>query len=388
MLPALGAFGQNGISPYAKNPYYWQYKKQPVMLLGGSKDDNLFQIDHLVDHLDLMEQTGANYVRNTMSSRDKGNLRAFKRLSDGRYDLDQWNPLYWMRFEKMLKETSQREIFVQIEFWDQHDYNRGRWDDNPWNPGQNVNYTVSETQLKGNGYYADVKASGSKKMDFFMTVPGLQNDRIVLAYQQKFVDKVLSYTFRYDHVLYTITNELFKQHSSRWSRYWAEHLHDKASQVGIPIQVTEMFQAVDMHHQDHKISIDHPETFTYLDISQNSVQMDDQHWEHLQWVRKTISGHVRPINHTKIYGGDSIDWTHGDEHGVECFWRNIFGGAATVRFHRPPYGIGLNEHARKYIRSARILLEEINIFECKPDASHHLLFDRAPDEAYLASNDQ
>ena len=78
-----------------------------------------------------------------------------------------------------------------------------------------------------------------------------------------------------------------------------------------------------------------------------------------------------PLTHTKIYGGDSIDWTHGDEHGVECFWRNIFGGAATrCVFHRPPYGIGLNEHARKHIRSARILLEEINIFECKPDASH------------------
>ena len=40
----------------------------------------------------------------------------------------------------------------------------------PGIPGRMFNYTVSETQLKGNGYYADVKASGSKKMDFFMTV--------------------------------------------------------------------------------------------------------------------------------------------------------------------------------------------------------------------------
>jgi len=28
----------NRIRPYAKNPYYWQYKSKPVLLLGGSKD--------------------------------------------------------------------------------------------------------------------------------------------------------------------------------------------------------------------------------------------------------------------------------------------------------------------------------------------------------------
>jgi hypothetical protein len=30
------------IQPYAKNPTYWQYLGKPVMLLGGSDEDNLF----------------------------------------------------------------------------------------------------------------------------------------------------------------------------------------------------------------------------------------------------------------------------------------------------------------------------------------------------------
>ena len=35
------------IQPYAKNPRYWQYKGEPVMLLGGSKTDHIFLADDL-----------------------------------------------------------------------------------------------------------------------------------------------------------------------------------------------------------------------------------------------------------------------------------------------------------------------------------------------------
>ena len=33
----------NGIRPYAKNPFYWQYRGKPIVLIGGSDMDNLFQ---------------------------------------------------------------------------------------------------------------------------------------------------------------------------------------------------------------------------------------------------------------------------------------------------------------------------------------------------------
>ena len=69
---------QGRIKPWAKNPRYWQYKGQPVLLLGGSKDDSLFQIPDLKKHLDLIASVGANYVRNTMSSRsDHGFSKTF-----------------------------------------------------------------------------------------------------------------------------------------------------------------------------------------------------------------------------------------------------------------------------------------------------------------------
>ena len=51
------AFGE-GIQPYARNPYYWSWKGQPVLLLGGSVDDNLFQIPDLRNHLDEIKRAG------------------------------------------------------------------------------------------------------------------------------------------------------------------------------------------------------------------------------------------------------------------------------------------------------------------------------------------
>jgi len=60
---------------------------------------------------------GGNYVRNTMSGRDEGNVWPFLEREDGLYDLEQWNPEYWRRFSTFLEETAQRDIVVQIEVW-------------------------------------------------------------------------------------------------------------------------------------------------------------------------------------------------------------------------------------------------------------------------------
>ena len=35
---------QDRIQPYTKNPFYWQYKGVPVLLLGGTVEDNVFQV--------------------------------------------------------------------------------------------------------------------------------------------------------------------------------------------------------------------------------------------------------------------------------------------------------------------------------------------------------
>jgi hypothetical protein len=69
---------------------------------------------------------------------------------------------------------------------------------------------------------------------------------------------------------------------------------------------------------------------------------------------------------------------------MERFWRNIFGGLASSRFHRPYSGLGLGEKAQANIRSMRMITNKMNIFTCEPH--NDLLSDRESNEAYCIAN--
>ena len=66
---ASGVGGDGRIRPFASNPFYWQYRGEPVFLVGGSDDHNLYQWEEpkLREHLDLLVAAGGNWLRNTMS---------------------------------------------------------------------------------------------------------------------------------------------------------------------------------------------------------------------------------------------------------------------------------------------------------------------------------
>ncbi|TVQ88154.1 MAG: hypothetical protein EA393_09585, partial [Bacteroidetes bacterium] len=62
-----------------------------------------------------------------------------------------------------------------------------------------------------------------------------------------------------------------------------------------------------------------------------------------------------------------------EKEAVERFWRNIFGGAASTRFHRPAHrggdfywGIGLSERAEQTLRAVNMFLDEFDIFNAQP----------------------
>ncbi|MEN8133225.1 MAG: hypothetical protein ABFS45_24220 [Pseudomonadota bacterium] len=370
------------VQPYEANPRYWQYKGEPVLLLGGTKDDSLFQIPDIVEHLDLLLSVGGNYIRNTMSSRSgKGfEIQPFKKLSNGKYDLDQWNDEYWNRFEKMLKLTRDRNIIVQIEVWAFHDFNKKRWEKNPWRAANNISYSESSTTLKDS--YGNI---GKVAHDFFLTVPGLNNDSLLLAYQHKYVDKLLFHSLRYGHVLYCMTNEIHPNYSSEWGWYWSEYIKNKAAAVYRKAETTEMYWETDMKKPQQQTSLERPDVFSFFEASQNSAKMGQQNWDNLQFVYHYLAEEPRPINHVKIYGADTSTWKgFTDRHATESFWRNIMGGSASSRFHRPPYGLGLGQKARAHIESMRLLMADLDFFNAVPDSRSRLLSNRSDNEAYLS----
>ena len=348
------------------------------MLLGGSKQDNLFQSPDLETHLDSLAAVGGNYIRNTMSSRDSGDVWPFQQLEDGRYDLERLNDEYYSRFERLLRSAHERDIIVQIELWDRFDYARSPWQENPFRPANNVNYDTTESGL-ANRYE---KHPYTNQNPFFRSIPAEDENRVIIPYQRARIDSLLDISLRYPNVLYVMDNET--DANPHWPRYWANFVKNRAAEAGRRVYVTEMWDAWDLKDPQHQLTLDHPELYAFADISQNNHNVDQEHWDNLQWVRRYTADDPRPLNHVKIYGADT--GRYGTERdAVERFWRSIIGGAASVRFHRPPSGIGLSEHAQAQIRSARMLQDSFDLIRAEPDAESALLSDRAPDEAYLAS---
>jgi hypothetical protein len=388
------------IRPYSKNPRYWQYKGKPVLLLGGSKDDNLFQIPGLKEHLDLLASVGGNYIRNTMSDRVMQGFEvpAFKKLPDGKYDLNQWNDEYWGRFETMLKLTGERDIIVQIEVWDRFDYtDNGRfktWKPNPYNPANNINYTSAESGLETT---YPKHHPGADKQPFFHTIPAMDDNKVLRQYQEAFVDKMLSYSLSCGNVLYCMNNETST--APIWGQYWMKYIKGKAAKAGVDVYVTDMFDVGWELDTEEKflLSFDRPDIYTFLDISQNNSNKNTfkKHWQNILFVRDRIKNNPRPINNTKNYG--SSEWLPKSnyhkrvwrrwttESAVQRYVLNVIGGCASTRFHRNPIGgIGLTKPAQDCIKALRKLESLVRMWELAP--RNDLLADYEDSKVFLSAD--
>lgn len=258
-------------------------------MVGGSDQDNLFNhpnlgLDGLEAHLDLLVSVGGNYVRNTMSSRDRAddssgvynddNLYPFHRdPQSGLYDLDRFDDAYWARFRDFLEMTRKRDIIVQIEVFDRFDFAADRaphypglgWSAQPFNPKNSVNYAAEQSGLPER---IDTHP-GRRENPFFRTTPQQENNPTVLRYQEAFVDKMLSISLKYPNVLYCVSNET--NESEHWSGHWARFIHDRAKRAGVSVQVTEMWDAHDLTSPQHRHTFDHPDLYSFVDTSQNNT---------------------------------------------------------------------------------------------------------------------
>ena len=384
---------EQAIRIYGENPFYWEYKGQPVLLLGGSRQDNLFNHpEGLAAHLDLLQACGGNYIRNTMSSRNPGNPWPHKRLDNGLYDLNQWDTEFWNRFENLLALCLERDIIVQVEVWDPWDYFKTEaplgygpdnvgWESCPYNPALNINYTSEESGLAEEiDYYSGGKPSGHL---FFHTVPALMDIPLVRAHQEAFVSRLLSISLRYPNVLYCMNNEIGEP--PEWGQYWASFIRDAARRAGKEVFLADMRRNTNFGSEEQVNLLHDRVHYDFFEISQNNANNDQGHFDQIMAIRQQVTEQPKPLNNVKIYGGTIESWTTSIEEGTRRFWRSIFAGCASVRFHRDGpspgfFGIGLGDLAQAHIRSMRTLTDEMNVFSCVP--SNDMLGQREPNEAY------
>ena len=424
LIVLLGAsIGFAQIEPYAQNPSYWQYNDRPILLFGGSDRDNIFQWasdgTKLTGHLDLLKSSGGNYIRCTMSSREytpegyRWDLLPYPFLKvDGKYDLTQWNDIYWKKLRTFLAETNRRGIIVQLEFWDRwNECGDSRkaglgWYDSPWNPNNNSTYDWADSPLLKPG-----------RTDFYNAFhyAAVKKDPVLLPLQQRFVAKVIDEVIDNgnNHVLFQVDNESgIGDDTLEPDPYWARFARQYAKSKSVddifvcssrrfhwptPCKTT-TFQ--DWDNPEVRVSLVNP-AFNFSDISQNNGTSGQAQYDNLLWYRFRVLEHgVRPINHVKCYhfnwpigGNFSKDRTSpADTEAGAKFWRVVFAGAASIRFHRHTptrpggfqEGFGLGPEAQTHLSSMREFVESLSLFTMHP--RNDLLSERTENEAYCLAD--
>jgi len=423
LLRADGNEGGGGdtthIKPYSKNPCYWQYRGKPLVLIGGSDRDNIFQWacegTKLTDHLDLLGSCGGNYIRCTLSSREytsegyRWDLLPYPFAKvDGRYDLRQWNEEYWNKLRTFLRETKTRGIIVQMELWDRWnesgDSRKARfgWYDSPWNPNNNSTYDWADSPLLKPG-----------ETDFYNAFhyAAVTNDPVLLPLQQRFVQKVVDEVIDNgnDHVLFQVDNESgIGDETLEPDPYWARFVRRYAKSKGasdIFVCSSRRFHWPTPYKATTFQDWDNPEVrvpllnaaFNFSDISQNNGASGQTQYDNIVWYRSRVLAHgARPINNVKCY---HFNWPIGGSFGKDRtaptdaeagakFWRAVFAGSAGVRFHRHTptlpaglrEGFGLSFEGQRHLRSMREFLDAVHIFRMNP--RNDLLSQRVTNEAY------
>ena len=243
---------------------YWKYDGKRVLLLGGWNHGHNPFIDHDTDNdrdnqgvstleqvigaMDELAAAGGNYLRCVLDPGMAAGVQGFDFCgrSGERYDLNRMTGTFWSRLEAFVTEARKRGIIVQIELWDRFDLIDGSWGGwpvSPWNPKNNVNYTTSTSGLAtsyrsyathpflqgvpGHPEYAKASVGRQHQYD------------LVRGFQDKFVEKLLTITLRYDTVLYCMNNETHADPA--WGHYWMDFIEGQASARGKQVPTTDMF---------------------------------------------------------------------------------------------------------------------------------------------------
>lgn len=503
-------YATDAIQPWTQNTAYWQYKGQPILLVGSSVTDHLFLGDgealengdpdvDLLDHLNEIEEIGGNYVRNVMSQREGWPRVAFHQIPVGSPNAGKFNLLkfndqcvepveltlegrlgsdcYWTRFDAFLEATKARDIIVQIELWDRFDYqNNGsnqadRWGRSPWNPDNNINYPPpplpDDPSLSG---FEEIPAfhPGQDRHPFFHGVPefhdvpahpcypsdpgttvlclvegpeNVENLEItsntkeqydfIRGYQEAFVDKMLSYSLHYDHVLYVMNNET-SAHIS-WGQYWINYIKERAADPMLLntidpsppapqiVFATEMFGPLhsplegEEGADEVEILKENPEVYEFLEISQVNSRSESvggpmdvrghmqHHWDKTKHIINEVKEPegvtpIRPVNHVKIYNtgyyGPTQE-TRGPEIGIHRMMTNLLLGSAGVRHvrqhHRNKMVDGeLVESNMTWpfpesVKSIRLVETKVKFWDLVPD--NDLLSNRSIGEAFVGAQE-
>jgi hypothetical protein len=357
--------GMARVRPYAENPRYLAMDGVPFFAIGATHRHSWTPISRpaqfeLLQDLDrlaaAMSRIDSPHVRgfvrclpyDPMNHMHDGPvdpvLQPWKRLDDGRYDLERFEPAWEQRLRAFLDAAGERGILVSLEVWDDWSVTRGiggawdpgpghGWHSHPFHPDNNINY---DRQALPHTTRACVAP-------FYETLPAVnRNPSLVLGFQQRYVDHLVELAGDYPNVLWNLSNET--RASLAWSRYWADYLRQRlpaGAMIGEMPSTNRRDGGGECDHDLNPLTLSTDHRYDFVDIAQGV----SRHEFGSDPTRQGIGGaeRIRRYQQAMAEVGKikplvvSKDYHNVPAGGTAVLWSRMTGGAATSRFHRP-YG--------------------------------------------------
>lgn len=210
-MVAAAPSGAQPIRLDPRNPHYFNYQGKTVFLLTSGEhygsvinpdfDFRKYLAELQADGLNYTRLFGGSYVEspgksfgiryNTLAPAEGRFLAPWARSGTlgyagggNKFDLNRWNPEYFQRFHDFLSTAQARGIIVEITLFSSQ-YDETQWQLSPFNSGNNTNATDAIDWRKVNT---------------------LENGNI-LAYQERYVRKLVSEANELPNVIFEIANE-------------------------------------------------------------------------------------------------------------------------------------------------------------------------------------
>lgn len=196
---------------HPENPHYFIYKGKPVILVTsaehyGSVLNKDFDFEK---YLQTLKNEGMNYTRifvgsyveipgsfgienNTLAPAAGSYLAPWKETreqglftGEKKFDLNEWNPVYFERLKDFISKAAELEIFVEVTLFCAT-YDDNYWKRHPFNPGNNIN-----------GIPVNLERKQSNTL----------GNGILTAFQQKLTEKIVRELNGFDNIFFEIQNE-------------------------------------------------------------------------------------------------------------------------------------------------------------------------------------
>lgn len=329
------------IKPSKQYNRYWQYNGIPVFLIGTVYGINQFLNPDIHQQLELLTGAGGNFTRNPISLCDT-NHKAFK-VTNGICDFSTSNN-FWEKLDSFYSMAQKKSIIIQQELWNTDDYTINNWQNNSFN----------ELKTKENISFLDA------------------TDSINIQLKKQYINKLLSYSLKYNNIIYSISNGYTIKENGEWIDKWISYINEKAKERSKIIYITENINFPNVYDETFMGFMNRADTNSFLEISANCNTSNGQEiWDNQIFVYNYISDKPKPINTSIINNTDD---------SKDKIWKSILCGSASICLNQVN-----TKDAATILSSIHTFLKDFSIVESIPGIEAKNLFKRDDNEAFITN---